>query len=330
MDFWDLTKLLFRRWYVAGPLLLLTLAGTFIAGQRIEPDYVATSYVQLVPPAITPKQSDGKAARPRNPWLDLGVSSLGKAGLLTVQDQKVVEILEKSGYSEDFTLTLDSALPIVTFEVIGNSEDQASSTAEELIKRFDASVATLQKEYGAAPDQSITTRQLDLGDNVTESTSKVKRALVAIGAVGLLLTVALTITVDAVVRRRRAGRPVAGEAPRPDDEAAGANGNTIAWRPSARPVPPAPAAAAAPAPVVNGTKSAVSNGTAGKGTVTNTNANGSGNRHPDVVRQRARPTSPEDRPAPGEETAIITIGEDATIALPRPNWRAPGDKGKRR
>lgn len=327
MDFWDLTKLLFRRWYVAGPLLLLTLAGTFIASQRIEPDYVATSYVQLVPPAITPKQSDGKAARPRNPWLDLGVSSLGKAGLLTVQDQKVVESLKKSGRSDDFTLTLDSSLPIVTFEVIGDTEDQASSTAEELIKRFDASVATLQKEYGAASDQSITTRQLDLGDNVTESTSKVKRALVAIGAVGLLLTVALTITVDAVVRRRRAGRPVAGEGPRPDDEAAGANGHTIAWLPSAAPVPPAPAAA----PVVNGAKSAVSNGTAGKGTVTNTNANGSGTRQPDVVRQRARPSSPEDRPVPGEETAIITIGEDATIALPRPTtWRAPGDKGKRR
>jgi hypothetical protein len=309
VDFWDLTKLLFRRWYIAGPLLLLTLGGTLLAATRIEPDYVATSYVQLVPPAITPKQNDGKTARPRNPWLDLGVSSLGKAALLTVQDQKVVEILKKSGFSDDFTLTLDSSLPIVTFEVIGDTEEQASSTAEELIKRFDASVATLQKEYGAVTDQSITTRQLDLGDNVVESTSKVKRALVAIGAVGLLLTVALTILVDAVVRRRRADRSGTGkddEDAGPDD-ATGTNGREVA----------------AAGPVVNGVKaSSVVNG--------NRPADVKGNRHPDVVRQRARPVVAEERPGPGEETQVITIGEDATIALPRPNWRAPGDKGRRR
>jgi hypothetical protein len=306
VDFWDLTKLLFRRWYIAGPLLLLTLGGTLLAAQKIEPDYVATSYVQLVPPAITPKQNDGKTARPRNPWLDLGVSSLGKAALLTVQDQKVVEILKKSGFSDDFTLTLDSSLPIVTFEVIGDTEQQASSTAEELITRFDGSVETLQKEYGAVTDQSITTRQLDLGDNVTESTSKVKRALVAIGAIGLLLTVALTIVVDAVIRRRKAGRPSDDEDTGTDDDA-GTNGHQVA----------------AAAPVVNGVKAtSVVNG--------NRVPDVKDTRPPDVVRQRARPVVAEERTVPGEETQVITIGEDATIALPRPNWRAPGDKGRRR
>ncbi len=319
MDFWDLTKLLFRRWYVAGPLLLLTIAGTVLAGMRIEPDYVATSYVQLVPPAVTPKQNDGKAARPRNPWLDLGVSSLGKAALLTVQDQKVVEILKKSGLSDDFTLTLDSALPIVTFEVIGDTEVQASSTAEELIKRFGGSVTSLQKEYGAAADQSITTRQLDLGDNVIESTSKVKRALVAIGAVGLLLTVALTIMVDALLRRRAAGR--AGRDTGSAGEAAVVNGAAA----------PATVNGVAAPSVVNGAAASTVNGAAASSTVNGVAAPSvvNDNRHPDVIRQLARPSAAEDRPSlPGEETAVITIGEDATIALP--NWRAQGDKGRRR
>lgn len=212
MDFWDLTKLLFRRWYISGPLLLFTIAGTLMAASRIEPDYIATSYVQLVPPAVTPRLTESKAPQPKNPWLDLGVSSLGKAGMLTVQDQKVVEVLHKAGFSDDFTLELDQSLPIVTFEVIGHTDKQASSTAEELIKRFEASVRALQNEYGAPKDQLVTIRQLDLGDNVTESTSKVKRALVAIGGIGLLLTVALTIAVDALIRRRKPRRPEAAPA----------------------------------------------------------------------------------------------------------------------
>lgn len=299
MDFWDLTKLLFRRWYVAGPLLILTLAGTYYAAQRIEPDYVATSYVQLVPPAVTPKQTDGKAPQPRNPWLDLGVSSLGKASLLTVQDQKVVKVLHKAGHSDNFTLTLDSSLPIVTFEVIGDTERQATTTAKELIKRFDSSVAALQNEYGAPKNQLITTRQLDLGDNITESTSKIKRALVAIGGIGLLLTVALTIAVDALVRRRRADRAEAVEttpvpAPAADGE--------VAATPPAQPVLPAQPVQ----PSLRGAQAV------------------NINHHPEIVRQRARPGA-GDRTGPGEQTAAIVVGEDRTVVL-RTNHSTSGDK----
>jgi len=289
VDFWDLTKLLVRRWYIAGPLLLLTLGGVALAAMRIEPDYVATSYVQLVPPSVTPKESDGKAPQPRNPWLDLGVSSLGKAAMLTVQDQKVVKMLKKVGYSDDFTLTLDSTLPIVTFEVIGDTEAQASATTEELIKRFGTSVKTLQDEYGAAKDQSITTRQLDLGDNVDESTAKVKRALVAIGAVGLLLTVALTIAFDAIVRRRRADKVAAAQADqdrttRVNGSRTPQNGVAVTYNGNGRPRPRPPVEAEDPAE-----KTAVMN--------------------------------------TGAETQKIVLGEDRTIVLPRATWAKPSDKG---
>ncbi|BCJ57100.1 hypothetical protein [Micromonospora endophytica] len=206
MDFWDLTKLLIRRWYVAGPLLLLTIGATLFAAVTIEPNHVATSYVQLVPPSVTPKESDGRAHRPRNPWLDLGLPSLAKAAILTVQDQRVVEGLKDAGFTDTFTLTLDQALPIVTFEVIAPTKEQASATTQELVRHFDESVARLQTDYGAAAEQTITTLRLTIGENVTESTSKVKRALVAIAAVGILLTTALTVLLDAVIRRRRARR----------------------------------------------------------------------------------------------------------------------------
>ncbi|WP_341720439.1 hypothetical protein QQG74_12420 [Micromonospora sp. FIMYZ51] len=203
MDFWDLTKLLIRRWYIAGPLLLLTVAATALAAVKIEPNYVATSYVQLVPPSVTPKEDDRRTPRPRNPWLDLGLASLGKAAILTVQDQKVVEALKEAGYTDSFTLTLDQALPIVSFEVIAPTRDQATATTQELVRRFGESVTALQADYGAAAEQTITTLRLTVGENVTESTSKVKRALVAIAGLGVLLTTALTVLLDAMIRRRR-------------------------------------------------------------------------------------------------------------------------------
>jgi hypothetical protein len=251
VDFWDLTKLLFRRWYVSVPLFLVAAGATLFVASRVEPDYVATSYVQLVPPAITPKAVDDTKASARNPWLDLGLASLTKAGMISVQDQKVVKQLHDAGFSDDFTATQDPQLPIVTFEVIGDDEAQATLTSERLIKHFSDTVGTLQKDYGAPRDQMITARRLDLGDNIEESTSKVKRALIAVAGVGALLAAALTVAADALLRRRSRKRAAAvpatsaasaGPAPGPEVPA------VASVLPKQRAtVPSAPAGPAAPA-----------------------------------------------------------------------------------
>lgn len=233
VDFWDLTRLMFRRWYVSVPAIMVAVGATLFVATRVEPDYVATSYVQLVPPAVTPKAKDETKATARNPWLDLGLASLTKAGMISVQDKKVVKGLKTAGFSDDFTLTQDPQLPILTFEVIGDDERQATRTSEQLVKRFSDSVATLQEEYGAPREQLITVRRLDLGDNVEESTSKVKRALIAVAGVSGLLAVALTVAVDAWLRRRDRKRA------KPQPVTAGAG------EPPARPA----VAAALPAPV---------------------------------------------------------------------------------
>ncbi|MEV6495831.1 hypothetical protein AB0M20_45520, partial [Actinoplanes sp. NPDC051633] len=258
MDFWDLTKLMFRRWYVSAPIFLVAIAATVFVAMQVKPDYVATSYVQLLPPSITPKATDETKASARNPWLDLGLPSLTKAGMISVQDQRVVEALKNNGLSDDFTLTQDAQMPIVTFEVIGSTEDKATETSEFLIKRYADSVSTLQKEYGAPNEQMITAKRLDLGDNVKESTSKVKRALIAVAAVGLLLAVAFTVAVDALLRRRRRKQ---------DDDSAIVSGPRPPRAAGAAPVSPALPPNVAPPVVRTGkeykSRSAHTNGTNG-------------------------------------------------------------------
>ena len=210
MDFWDLTRLVFRRWYVAVPMLLLTVGGAVWTATGVEPDYIATAHIQLVPPAtVTQNPVNTKTAptsSPHNPWLDLGLSALSAAGAVTVQDQDVIKQLEAAKLSSSYTVTLGNQIPLVTFEVVGTSKTQATATVDLLTSMFDRNVVALQEAYGAPKNEKISTRRLDLGSNVTESTKKKKRALVAVAGAGVLLTAALTIGVDAFLRRSRRRR----------------------------------------------------------------------------------------------------------------------------
>ena len=76
MDFWDITKLLVRRWMVAVPLLLLSAGITGVTVSQVKPDYVATAYVQLVPPAAIKVTNPEQAMESGAPllWPDLGTN----------------------------------------------------------------------------------------------------------------------------------------------------------------------------------------------------------------------------------------------------------------
>lgn len=219
MDFWDLTKLLFRRWYVATPLLLLSVAGAALVGSSVEPDYVATSYVQLVTPTVPQVKPGEQPPVQRNPWLNMGLSALSGAATITVQDQTVLKQFQTQGLSQSFTLEMEGQLPIVKIEVIGKTKQQASETSKRLVTLLDGNVLALQDEYSVPAEDRITTRRLDLGDNLTEDSGKVKRALVAIGGAGVLLSIALTIAYDAWMRKRNRRRAqaeaAAGDGPEP-------------------------------------------------------------------------------------------------------------------
>jgi hypothetical protein len=202
VDFWDLTKLLFRRWYLTLPMLIFTAVLVVLTMGRVRPDYIATAHVQLVPPVVKPNLPGEASIDQRNPWIGMGVYTLGNAAMVTIQDEAVIHALEDSGQSTSYTLDLSQTSPLVTMQIVGDTQAQAAQTADELVRRYGESVTALQRAYGVAPADSITTRRLDLGDNLKTSDGKVKRALVAVGGAGLLLTVAWTIGVDALLRRR--------------------------------------------------------------------------------------------------------------------------------
>jgi hypothetical protein len=212
VDFWDLTRLLFRRWYFSVPALVLTAVASVWALVGVSANYIATAYVQLAPPISQPTVPGQQSLDQRNPWIALGTYNLANAAVLTVQQHGVVESLKANGYSESFTVTLKSSSPLVTFEVTGSSPQQATDTANELIRQFTANVRDLQVDtYGVAENDLVVARRIDFGSNIEESDARVKRAAVAVAGLGLLLTLGFTVGLDALLgrhARRRAGLPV--------------------------------------------------------------------------------------------------------------------------
>ncbi|WP_250002925.1 hypothetical protein [Actinoplanes sp. M2I2] len=301
MDFWDLTKVLLRRWYLTVPFLLLTAYAAYWTGSTIQPDYVATSYVQVVPPTAPEEPQTGvpkKNPGPINPWLSLGYNALGQAAVLTVQDTTVLEQLKAQGLSDTVLITLDDQSPVVTIEAIGTTKEQAAATTEEVVKRLDVSVRELQAEYGAKKTSYATTRRLDQGTNIVEKNSKVKRALVAVLGAGVLASTAVTIGVDALLRRRSRLK-----AARAADDA----GTTPTSGPPAGtavvPVSPAPVPASAPAPAPR---------PAGR-----------------EYASSALDDEPGDRTVqirPAQKSSPLRIPGEATIVLPTPGSR-PSESG---
>ncbi len=204
MDIWDLGRLLRRRWRIAVPILLVALVMTAFVFTRVKPNYIATAYVQLVPPVPT-QASPGSNQAPdlHNPWLGQDLRTLGNAALVSVQDLGYVQALKDQGFSDAFTATMGDSTPLVTFEVTGKSAAQVQETATQLVSRYSGSVSSLQTSYGATPADEITARRLDGGTNITISSSNKKRAVVAVLAAGILLSVAITVAADAWLRRRR-------------------------------------------------------------------------------------------------------------------------------
>ena len=202
MDFWDLSKLLVRRWWVAAPMLVLTAAlmgGTYTS---VKPKYTATAYVVLVPPVATGDKQGEPTQVQRNVWLTQGLLALANAASTAVLDPTVPEELKAAGFSDSFTVSMNVTSALITFTAVGSSADQANATASEMVRRYAEAVKSLQDQARALPSDEVTTSRLGNATGAVESNGNVKRALAAMGGAGLLLTVGVTVGVDALLRRR--------------------------------------------------------------------------------------------------------------------------------
>lgn len=207
MDLWDVVKLMARRWYVAAPMLLVTLVAALWVTAVVKPDYEATTNVTLLPPTV---RNDSPTSRQQtvNPW---DTESLTVATLTFLNSKRLHDQMAADGFSEVWAADTDIRFrTLIIIKVTASGADKAQATAKKLQELVTAEVARQQERYNLKPGEEITTIPFDNGDNLETKTSKAKRALIVVVGVGFILTVAFTVGLDALLRWRAGRRRLPG------------------------------------------------------------------------------------------------------------------------
>lgn len=208
MDFWDVAKLMWRRWYVTVPALLLVAITAVGTGVAVEPDYQVTGHIAVLGPSI--QRSDTTAAVTRiNPWSG---EALADAAAIRMQGKPLADELAAEGFSGEWSAVVTGRLPVVRLEVVAEKPEYAQATMQRLREVIDEEVRSRQEEYNVAPEEQISIVSYDGGETVEPVTGKVKRALMVVVAAGLILTMGLVVAFDAIARRRQSKE----EEPAPD------------------------------------------------------------------------------------------------------------------
>lgn len=287
MDFWDVARLMWRRWYVTAPALLLTILAALVTGLSINPEYQVTGHVAVVGPSV--QRESTSTITHVNPW---SPEALADASVIRLQGKALADTMEAEGYSSEWGATVTGRLPVIRLEVIASTPEEAQATLQRLLEVIDEEVELRQLEHQVAPEERISTVPYDGGEIVEPVTGKLKRAVIVVIGAGLIFTVGVVVAVDAWLRRKAARRQETAP-PSLDWPIAGAKHT---------PTPPPAVAASASAPVPT---AGTPNGGAAAGARASVR-----------VQYTNEPTSP---PVPSLPQSEPYAYDDSTIVLPLSN-----------
>jgi len=184
MDLLDLIKLVVRRWYVAVPVVIVTLAAAVALGSAIQPEYNTTATVILVPPTTSAASpANGATPAPGNPWLRIGETQMAQAVQIAVSSGETRQKVVAAGGDSAYEITLVTRSSIMTVEISSETSAKALATVEAVTKLISDEVVSQQAKYKPKAGEEITTQVLDPGLNVTPSRSNVLRAQIVVLAV---------------------------------------------------------------------------------------------------------------------------------------------------
>lgn len=218
MDLWDLTRVMFRRWYLTAPMVLATIVATFWITTATGPDYEASGHVAVIPPEVQRVAEAGEMLRV-SPWNE---EALAHAAQIRLEAKVLQDDLQEQGYHGEWSVQVSGRIPVVSIAVVAPTAEQAVDTLHRLQAVVDDEVRIRQEEYAVPVEEQIRTVRYDTGESVDTSASGLRRALVAALGAGAILTIAVVTAFDAVarVRQRRRDQSVHAVEPRSSATAA--------------------------------------------------------------------------------------------------------------
>lgn len=207
MDVGSALRVLVRRW----PIVLIGVMLTVFIGDRLysatPPSYQASARMLLLLPA------DARGAEDEgSPFLYLpnGLNVLAEVVAVAPNSREFRANMLRNGLVSSYEVGLDPTTPIITISVEGPDIDNVSATRESLIEQLGTELDRVQSEEGVPAKQNARFRVYAAADTPQELGGNGLRGLVAIAAVGGLMTLLMVFGLDRllnVLAARRAARP---------------------------------------------------------------------------------------------------------------------------
>lgn len=204
MDFWELLKVLTRRWQVVVPIVVVSLVAAMQLSSRVEPTYQAAGSVILMPPR-------DRSQAESNAFLSAGLATAAEAIAIGSQDQRTRNTVEDAGGASGYTVTSLRRSPIINIAAEGETREQSIETVGLLVDVLDRQLVERQDAVAAPPESRITLQNLSpelAAAPVYKGAQRVKILVVGMGLV-LAALAALGLEGLAVLRLRRSGVLVA-------------------------------------------------------------------------------------------------------------------------
>ncbi len=202
MDVLLAMKAAVRRWYVSGPMLLLTVAIAALSFFTAQSAWQTSGSLLIIPPLA-----------PSGTPVDGGGTRLMAALLADNFNSDVIRAdLKAKGATGVFQAKASSELPLVSVDVEASSAVVAANTLKIVLDNGDAVLADLQRRVGTnKADYYRSARSVEDSSPTFSASSRL------IGVIGILLggtaiTGLLSAVVDGLLTRRRKGDPAAGDA----------------------------------------------------------------------------------------------------------------------
>jgi hypothetical protein len=201
MDFLDALRVLVRRWYLVLAGLLLMSAASGAAIILVPTGYQASGQYLLM---LLPESTGEK--NPTNPLLNvqpgLTVTASLIAGNLTTKDAE--RSMARDGFDSDYAIGLSPDVgPLLVITADDTDPDQAVATRDELLRRLDAELASIQVKFDIPPAQFIYADTNAVSESAEAVPGRKIKALAVIAAVGTLLTLVTTFGLDRLLVARR-------------------------------------------------------------------------------------------------------------------------------
>jgi hypothetical protein len=198
---------LWRRWWLFVPLLLLTVGAVLRVSATTPPVFAAQGAVMLVEPTSVFVPAPGKPRPVGNAWTETGAVGLALATVISMETESFRASVESSGFDPRFKLDIVSRTAIITIKVASPSPARSVDTVRHLLGRVAADIAGKQQSLAGQPGAMITTEVLDQGGPVVADTTAVRRSQAVTAAGGALGAVTVTVFFDGAVAKYRSRRP---------------------------------------------------------------------------------------------------------------------------